>query len=146
MNANMILAAKDIGGDVIATEPDTSLLDAARQLNTHRIGVLVVREADGALRGIISERDIVRSVADHGAEVLTQPVSDVMTRDLVTAAPTDCVDALMESMTRRRIRHLPVLDGGRLIGLISIGDVVKAKIAKAETETEAIRAYVAGGV
>lgn len=146
MNANMILATKDMGAAVIATTPEASLLEAARQLTTHRIGVLAVRGTDGALRGILSERDIVRSVAEHGAEVLTKPVSEVMTRALVTAAPAESVDALMERMTTRRIRHLPVMDGARLLGLISIGDVVKAKIAKAETETEALRSYVAGGM
>ncbi len=144
MNANAILAAKSDGRQVFTIDPDAALQDAARLLDSHRVGALVVQAADGQVRGILSERDIVRVIAREGAEVLSQPVSAVMTADVITAAGGDSIDRLMGMMTQRRIRHLPIVDGTRrMIGLVSIGDVVKAKIELAETETAAMKAYIA---
>ena len=108
------------------------------------IAVTVANEGD-AIAGILSERDIVRVVAELGAAALTQPISTCMTKDVVFAAPTEQVQALLERMTDRRVRHLPVVKDGRLVGIVSIGDLVKSKIAESEAEAEHLKAYIAAG-
>jgi CBS domain-containing protein len=115
---------------------------AAKLLSRHRIGAVVIRGAGGRLAGILSERDIVRAIAEDGAEALQRPVSQVMTRDVVTCAEHDTCAEIMERMTARRFRHLPVLRDNTLVGLISIGDVVKQRVDEIERDAEAMRDYI----
>ena len=140
MNVKAILAAK--GGDVVCIEPTATLAAAAQLLCKHRIGALVIRGAGGHLAGILSERDIVRSITEHGADALALPVGQVMTRDVVTAGEDETIADIMERMTSRKFRHLPVVSGGKLIGLVSIGDVVKQRVEEVERESEALRDYI----
>jgi CBS domain-containing protein len=143
MNVAAILKSK--GKGVITTTPDTSLLDVAKLLDQHVIGCIVVEGEDGKVAGIVSERDIVRAVGQSGAKVLKDPVSTYMTRTVVTAREADTIDRLMSEMTTHHFRHMPVVERGRLIGLVSIGDVVKMRIAEAEMEAAAMRQYIATG-
>jgi CBS domain-containing protein len=135
-----ILAAK--GGDVIGIEPTASLEAAAQLLSRHRIGAVVIRGAGARLAGILSERDIVRAIAADGAAALARPVGQVMTRDVVTCSETDSCAEIMERMTAHKFRHLPVMRDNALIGLISIGDVVKQRVDEIERESEAMRDYI----
>ncbi len=107
------------------------------------MGAVVVVNGERDVVGIVSERDIVRIVAERGAEGLVLSVSDGMSRDVIFAEPGERIDLILERMTDRRIRHLPVVSDGRLAGIISIGDLVKAKIAETEAEAEGLRAYIA---
>ncbi|WP_448189124.1 CBS domain-containing protein [Azospirillum sp. sgz301742] len=139
----VVAVLKRKGTDIVSIRPDEAVSAVARTLAERRIGAALVMEGNRPA-GILSERDIVRGVAAQGSAVLQQPVSALMTRDLVTCHPTDTVAQVMVVMSERRIRHLPVMDGERLIGLISIGDVVKARLDDAELEVESLRGYVAG--
>jgi CBS domain-containing protein len=121
------------------------LQEAAAILTDKRVGALVVLDSKGHLEGILSERDIVRLCAQVGAAAMTAKVADAMTKDVLTAAPKDKVDSALARMTDRRIRHLPVLEGEKLVGVVSIGDLVKAKIDEALQEADAMRAYIATG-
>jgi len=133
----------DKGRDIIGIAGGTTLSDAARQMAQKKIGALIVQDKSGQLAGIISERDLVRAIADRGAAALNEPVSHYMTRAVATCTECDSVDAIMESMTRGRFRHMPVLDEQeKLCGLISIGDVVKIRIAETVHEAEALRGYI----
>ena len=124
--------------------PDSkSLADAAQLLTQEKIGALVVRNAGGEMIGILSERDIVRAVARDGASVLETAVSSIMTKDVICCTPTDSVAEVMGMMTARRFRHLPVKSNGKLIGMVSIGDVVKARVEEAEGEAAQLREYIA---
>jgi CBS domain-containing protein len=140
MNVKAILAAKS--GDVTSVEPTADLEAAARLLVAHRIGALVIRGAGGRVAGILSERDIVRALAERGAAALGLPVGQVMTREVETCGENDSVASLMERMTAGKFRHMPVVEQGRLIGLISIGDVVKQRVEEFERESEAMRDYI----
>jgi CBS domain-containing protein len=140
---HVVAVLKRKGTDIVSIRPDEAVAAVARMLAERRIGAALVVDA-GRPVGILSERDIVRGVAGQGSAVLQQPVSSLMTRDLVTCQPTDTMAHVMAVMTERRVRHLPVMDGERLIGLISIGDVVKARLDDAELEVESLRGYVAG--
>ena len=140
MNVKSILAAK--GGDVVSIEPTATLAAAAQLLSKHRIGAVVIKGVGGRLAGILSERDIVRSLAELGAAALEQPVGQAMTREVETCGEDDTVAAIMERMTTRKFRHLPVVTKGKLVGLISIGDVVKQRVEEIEGETEAMRDYI----
>lgn len=136
-----ILATK--GNQVISVSPEDSVLAVARTLTQHRIGAALVRDPQGAILGIISERDIVRGMAGHGPGTSQMPAAQLMTHDLVTVTPRTPVTEAMTLMTEHRVRHLPVLDdSGRLVGLVSIGDLVKARIEEAELEAQALRDYV----
>ena len=138
-----ILAQK--GGLVFTVTPGTTLAQIGQQLTTRRIGsVLVMSDAD-RVAGIVSERDLVRAQARHGAAALELEARQVITREVETCHPDDSIEHVMELMTRGRFRHLPVLDHGELIGLISIGDVVKARLEEAHHETEALKAYIVAG-
>ena len=137
-----ILASK--GRDVATTTPDKTISAAVAELSARRIGALVVMER-GRLVGIVSERDIVRAIGLRGAGILDDPVSSIMTRDVVTCSESDTVNGVMTRMTRRRFRHMPVVERGKLCGLVSIGDVVKMRIAEAEMEAAAMREYIATG-
>jgi len=144
MNVKTILAAKkrNLGGDLIDIEPAADLAAAAKLLAAHRIGAVVIRGAGGRLAGILSERDIVRALAEHGVGALALPVAQVMTREVETCGEDDSVAAIMERMTAGKFRHLPVTSDGKLVGLISIGDVVKERVGEIEQETEAMRDYI----
>jgi CBS domain-containing protein len=130
------------GADVFSVGPGEDVSAVARALAQHRIGAALVRDQDGAVLGIISERDIVRAVAREGAAALGRLARDLMTADLVTATPATSIVEGLEVMTDRRCRHLPVMEHGRLAGMVSIGDLVKARIAEAELEAENLRAFV----
>ena len=143
MTVQMIL--KEKGRGVVTVQGGQSLEETARVLEQRRIGAVVVVNQAGRVTGVLSERDIVRAIAAHGCEALTRPVREFMTTDVVTCAPADSVDAMMERMTDRRCRHLPVVDGPELIGIVSIGDLVKQRIAATELEAAALRQYIVAG-
>jgi CBS domain-containing protein len=132
------------GHEIVSAKPDDTLATVAALLAQHRIGAVLVRDAASVVLGILSERDIVRALAAHGAAALGLTASAVMTREVVYGCPTDTVDKVLGTMTERRIRHLPVMHEGKLVGFISIGDVVKRRIADVEEEADQLRAFVAG--
>jgi CBS domain-containing protein len=142
MRISDVLARK---GSLVATvRPTTTINDALDKLAEHNIGALIVTDADGEIVGIVSERDIVRALPQRGPEVLNAEVSEIMTSPLVTATPhTDVVDA-MRSMTDKRVRHLPVLDDGELVGIVSIGDIVKNRIDELQAATDQLTHYITG--
>ncbi len=130
-------------GDLVFTaQPGDTIAAVAALLHTRRVGAMVVVDDQHDVIGIVSERDIVRIVAEEGGEGLSRPVSTCMTRDVIFADPGDTVDALLERMTDRRVRHLPVCHDRKLIGIISIGDLVKSRIAETVAEAEGLRAYI----
>jgi CBS domain-containing protein len=141
MNVEHILAAK--GRDVLTIEPDRTLADAARALTERKIGAVVIADEGRAVLGILSERDIVRAVAREGAAALGHPVSRYMTAKVVTCTGHSSINELMEVMTERKFRHVPIVENGRLSGIISIGDVVKHRVAEIEAEHQALREYIA---
>ena len=129
-------------GSAVETIPgDATLFDAVRRLGEKRIGALPVVE-DGRIAGIMSERDVIYCLRDHGAEVLHWPVSRVMSSPAITADSSTEVLTALALMTQRRIRHLPVVDGGQIRGIVSIGDLVKHRIERIEAEAEALRTYI----
>ena len=139
MTIEAILRTK--GGEVVTVECDTSVREAVGLLAERRIGAVPVL-TDGAVVGIMSERDVIYCLRDHGAEVLDWPVSRVMTSPAITAEPSTPVLSALALMTERRIRHLPVTEGERLIGIVSIGDLVKYRMDKIEAEAAALRDYI----
>lgn len=142
MSVAQILREK--GGNIISVEETDTISDAINILKQHRIGaVMVMREGD--VCGVLSERDIVRALPDKGADLLGEPVNVLMTKDVVFCSPADDMESIMALMTENRIRHLPVQDNGKLVGIITIGDVVKHRIAETEHEAEALRSYIALG-
>lgn len=140
MNVATILKAK--GSEVETVGPDMTLGEAARLLSVKRIGAVLVLEGLHLL-GILSERDIVKTIGVSGADALDRRVREIMTSRIVTCGLNDSVDELMDMMTEGRFRHLPVVENDRLVGIISIGDVVKHRIAETVMETEALRLYIA---
>jgi CBS domain-containing protein len=136
---------KDKGDMVFTVGPAESVAAGAALLDTRRVGAMVVIADDHSVVGIVSERDIVRVLAQHGAAALSMTIADCMTRDVIVAELTDTIDSLLTRMTDRRIRHLPVLRDGRLTGIVSIGDLVKCKISEAEAEASGLKAYIAAG-
>jgi CBS domain-containing protein len=143
MNVETILRGK---GDWVATiRPDATIAEAVDMLNRERVGALVVSEDGTELAGVLSERDIVRALGRHGEDLLSRPVDDIMTRNVITCEPADTVAELMSEMTNRRIRHLPVVVDGRLRGIVSIGDVVKNRLDEVEFEASSLRSFIAGG-
>jgi CBS domain-containing protein len=140
MNVKSILAAK--GGDIVGIEPNADLAAAAQLLSKLRIGAVVIRGAGGRLAGILSERDIVRALAEHGVGALTLQVAKVMTRNVTTCGEDDSIASLMEKMTAGKFRHMPVVTKGELAGLVSIGDVVKQRLGEIEKESEQLRDYI----
>ncbi|HMN73380.1 MAG TPA: CBS domain-containing protein [Rhodoblastus sp.] len=141
MTVARILAIK--GSDVVTAQPHHTLREAADILCRHRIGAVVVADAARKVLGILSERDIVRAVSNGGSESLNDPVSRHMTSKVITAAEDQSIEETMGVMTDSRIRHLPVLRDGKLIGVVSIGDVVKIRLEAIETEHKALREYIA---
>ena len=140
MTVESILQTK--GSDVIAIAPTATLHEAAQLLSEHRIGAVVVLDSHEALKGILSERDIVRTMAAKGAAALDMLVSAVMTSEVVTIPRSETAQSAMSRMSGRRIRHLPVVEDGKLAGMISIGDVVKRRIEEVESEASTLRTYI----
>jgi CBS domain-containing protein len=143
MNVAAILKGK--GRAVTTARPDATLHDIARELTAKRIGAIVLLDSHDRVAGIISERDIVRAVARSGPECLIDPVHRHMTREVVTCLESDTLDEIMATMTSGRFRHVPVVEGGKLVGIVSIGDVVKHHIAEVEMEASALRGYIVAG-
>jgi len=141
MQVKHILGNK--GREVVTIMSDATLSEAARELARHRIGALVVKNEDGSILGVISERDIVRAVSEASVFALPKPVSAYMTRTVATCRENDTVDSLMETMTSGRFRHLPVVEAEELVGIVSIGDVVKTRIAETVEEAASLREYIA---
>lgn len=136
---------RDKGDLVFTASPNETIGAAAALLHTRRVGALVLVDEEGSVVGILSERDVVRAVAEIGERALARPVSICMSADVVYATPTETVDHLLGRMTDRRIRHLPVIKDGRLVGIVSIGDLVKSKIDEVETEAETLKSYISAG-
>lgn len=143
MSVAMIL--KDKGGGLVSARPGDTVAAVCRLLAGHGIGAVLVLNPDGGIAGILSERDVVRGLAQHGIALLERTADLLMTRNVMVCSPADTVEDVMHVMTKRRIRHLPVVEEGRLVGMISIGDVVKRRIAATELEAEALRQYIATG-
>lgn len=141
MTVAAVLSSK--GGEVATIPVGATLGEAAAELARRKIGALVVVSAAGEVVGVLSERDLVTCLARHGdTDLLSRPVSEAMTSPAITVFPTDPVLSALALMTKRRIRHLPVLKDGRLVGLVSIGDLVKYRIDRIESEAEAMRSYI----
>jgi CBS domain-containing protein len=141
MTVARILAAK--GRDVVTTQPHRTLAEVAALLTERNIGAAVVADGQGRVLGMLSERDILHAVGKGGAAALNDAVSKHMTTPVVTAREDECVDRTMEQMTLRRFRHLPVVVDERLVGIVSIGDVVKYRLEQLEHEQQALREYIA---
>jgi len=143
MNVATILTQK--GRSVTTLAPTATLQDASEKLSLKRIGAIVIIGDGGSVAGIISERDVIRAIARSGVEALRLHVSEFMTRNVECCQENDLVDELMETMTKGRFRHVPVIEDGGLVGIISIGDVVKNHVAEVEMEVSAMRSYLATG-
>ncbi|MBL8881476.1 MAG: CBS domain-containing protein [Hyphomicrobium sp.] len=133
------------GRSVTTARPDDTVQEIADRLAQRKIGAIVIVGGGGSVTGIISERDLIRVIAQRGADALSMPVSEVMTREVVVCGEATSVDDIMEMMTNGRFRHLPVVEEGRLVGIVSIGDIVKHHIAEVELEVSAMRGYFATG-
>jgi len=143
MLVSQILKTK---GEVVFTAPpQETVAAAAALLYARRVGAMVVMDAEDRVVGILSERDVVRAVAEGGAGALSKPVSEFMSTEVVFADPGESIDALLSRMTDRRMRHLPVCKAERLVGIVSIGDLVKYKIAETEEEAQHLKNYIAAG-
>lgn len=141
MQVETILQSK--GHTVFTVEAGAPLSEAVRILNSRKIGAVVVVDAKGKVAGILSERDVVRHLEKDPVAVLAGPVRNVMTAKVITCTSASSVSDLMETMTRHRIRHIPIVEAGKLTGIVSIGDVVKRKIEEAEQEANALKEYIA---
>jgi CBS domain-containing protein len=139
MTISVILSTK--GSEVISAAPDQTVAEAVATLAEHRIGAVPVVE-DGEVVGVFSERDVIYGLRDGDAAVLSRPIREVMTSPALTATPGDAVLGALSLMTRRRLRHLPVVDGGKIVGIVSIGDLVKYRIDRIEAEAAAMRDYI----
>ncbi|MBE2998565.1 CBS domain-containing protein [Nocardiopsis sp. HNM0947] len=141
----MLIAAilRTKGTEVVSVAPETTVADLLTALTRHGIGAVAVAR-DEALIGIVSERDVVRGLERHGADLLAAPVADIMTADVHTCTPDDTVESVSEAMTRHRFRHVPVMSQGRLAGLVSIGDVVKSRLRVLEEDRAQLEAYIQG--
>ena len=132
------------GSDVATIHPDRSVRELLAQLAEHRVGALVVSAGEGSVDGIVSERDVVRRLHTDGAAALDRPISAIMTAEVQTCIPNDTVEALMVLMTENRFRHVPVVERGRLLGIVSIGDVVKHRIDELQDERDHLTHYLSG--
>lgn len=143
MSVRQILEAK--GREVVTHHPDATLEEITKILSQKKIGAIVLMDDNGQVAGIISERDVVRVLGSTGISAMSQPIAEIMTLKVKTCDEATSVDQAMEMMTHGRFRHLPVCENGRLVGLISIGDVVKRRIEDAEREARDMREYIAAG-
>ncbi|MDE2016301.1 MAG: CBS domain-containing protein [Hyphomicrobiales bacterium] len=141
MTVGQILAHK--GRDVLTAPPHRTLSEMARMMAERGVGAVVIAGADGSIAGIFSERDLVRALSRHAAEALSDPVSRHMSQRVVTTVEATSIDEVMDTMTKGRFRHLPVVERGRLVGIVSIGDVVKHRLERFEDEQRAMRDYIA---
>jgi len=141
MQVKHILSQK--GREVVTVTSDATLSEAARLMARRHIGAVVVKGRDGSIAGIFSERDLVRAIADESVAALAKPVGSRMTRDVTTCFEFDTIEELMETMTRGRFRHMPVVDDDQLVGIVSIGDVVKTRIEETVREADSLRDYIA---
>lgn len=130
------------GNTIVSIRPDTSLPELASTIASRRIGAVIVLDDEGKLAGIVSERDIVKALASYGAAVQTMNAGDIMTRTVKTVTPETTINAAMELMDRGYFRHLPVLDNGSLVGIISVRDVVRARIEREVEENESLHTYI----
>ena len=142
MQISDILRVK--GNDVVTVAPDATVRDLLASLALHNVGALVVSASGDSIEGIVSERDVVRHLDREGTGLLDRPVSSIMTRKVHTCTPDDAIDDLSALMTRRRIRHVPVVDDGSLRGIVSIGDVVKARLDELQFERDQLTSYITG--
>jgi CBS domain-containing protein len=136
---------KDKGDLVFTASPNETIGAAAALLHSRRVGALVLVDEEGAVVGILSERDVVRAVAEMGERALSRPVTICMSTEVIFAQPNETVDDLLGRMTDRRIRHLPVIKDERLVGIVSIGDLVKRKIDEIESEAQTLKSYISAG-
>lgn len=142
MSVSAILAEK--GREVFTANQSTSIQEIARVLAQKKIGAAVITSDDGKVCGIASERDIVGEIAKSGKTAIDEPISNCMTQKIISCSEDDTIEILMDKMTKGRFRHLPVIEKGELVGIISIGDVVKRKIKQAEADAEDMKRYIAG--
>lgn len=140
MTVKTILSHK--GSEVLTIEPTATLKAAIEMLAAHRIGALVVLGPDQRIIGIVSERDVVRALAEQGAAALSEPLAKVMTRKVVTCGQAETIASIMERMTSGKFRHVPVVEQDRMMGIVSIGDVVKHRLTEMERESAALRDYI----
>jgi CBS domain-containing protein len=143
MNVASILAGKST--EIITARTNATLLEIAETLSKNRIGCIILDDGKGGIAGIVSERDLVRAIAQSGQDILHSPVSKCMTKNVITCQTSDTMDTIMAAMTDGRFRHMPVVEDGELIAVISIGDVVRLRIEEAELEAAAMRDYIATG-
>ncbi|MEP3246296.1 MAG: CBS domain-containing protein [Sneathiella sp.] len=143
MNVASILKGK--GADIITAKESDDIATIAKTLGGHKIGAVLIVDDEGHVRGVISERDIVRGLSESGDACLKKSVSELMTSNVITCTPKDTIDQVMSLMTEKRIRHLPVMENDALVGFISIGDVVKNRMDEVEREAAAMRDYIATG-
>ena len=141
MTVGSILAQK--GRSVTTIQPNRTLRDLIDVLAAKHIGAVIISDADGIMHGIISERDVVRAIAKHGCDALDDPVTDYMTKDVVTTTETETVIAAVQKMSKGRFRHMPVLIDGRIAGMVSTGDAIKYRLEQMEQEQSALREYIA---
>lgn len=141
MTVSRILAAK--GRDVITTQPRLTLGEVSEIMVAKNIGAVVVTDDQGGVHGILSERDILRAFVKHGAAVFKHAVSGYVATHLITVTEDECVQIVMEKMTNERCRHIPVISNGKLVGLVSIGDIIKYRLGECEYEHKAMREYIA---
>jgi len=142
MNVNTILNLK--GRDIVSASPSDLIGDLTKTFAEKKIGSILILK-DGAVKGIVSERDVVKAIGQRGAEILHQPASRIMTKNVISCQGSDTIDMIMGVMTSGRFRHVPVVENDQLIGIISIGDVVQQRIAEAELEASSMRSYIATG-
>lgn len=143
MKVSQILSAK--GDAVYSVKPSETVAEVVNSLHEKQVGALLVLNDGGDIAGIVSERDVVRELAKRGVGLMSQPVADIMTKNVFTCDRDCLLDDLMRDMTDRRIRHLPVVDGGKLTGMVSIGDVVKFRVDELEAESTQLREYIERG-
>jgi CBS domain-containing protein len=141
MTVRVILSVK--GRDVATIPPEATIAEAVKLLSEKKIGAVVISGPDQDIAGILSERDIVRALSKHGSGALTHTVESVMTRKVATCTAEETIPALMERMSTGRFRHVPVVEHGRLVGIVSVGDVVKHRLEELESESQALREYIA---
>jgi CBS domain-containing protein len=143
MLIKQILSGK-ASGPIATVKPDSTVSDAANMLSTHRIGALVVSNTGTDVVGILSERDIVRELGKRGAGCMSDKVSDLMTANIITTEPTETAESVLAQMTEKRFRHMPVMEGAEMIGIVSIGDIVSARLSEISTEKDALQSMIMG--
>lgn len=136
---------KSKGAEVETVAPDATIIDVARTLRAKRIGAVIVLDSERRIKGVLSERDIVRGICEFGGAVLEKSVGDLMTSEVICCGLDDSITDIMGMMTGRRIRHVPVVENGQLQGIISIGDVVKGRMSETELEAQALKEYIVTG-